>query len=130
MQIIPKLHGFFWESMTWNNCNICLIEGSGRLLIDPGPIVPNHAGEFGHAQRQLKQISCKERYFVTFNHLLLLMIFGISEEIDILCDSLSSVINWFSISVKKDLSFFQNNAQRSFNIFPCGSLIFYCAFCF
>jgi glyoxylase-like metal-dependent hydrolase (beta-lactamase superfamily II) len=51
MKITPKLHAFIWNSMTTNNCNTYLIEGSKRILIDPG-----HADLFGHVRDGLDQL--------------------------------------------------------------------------
>ncbi len=51
MKITPKLHGFIWNSMTTNNCNTYLIEGSKRILIDPG-----HADLFGHVREGLDEL--------------------------------------------------------------------------
>jgi hydroxyacylglutathione hydrolase len=51
MKITPKLHAFIWNSMTANNCNTYLIEGSKRILIDPG-----HADLFGHVREGLDEL--------------------------------------------------------------------------
>ncbi|MGB5983769.1 MAG: MBL fold metallo-hydrolase [Desulfobacterales bacterium] len=48
MQLAENLHGFFWDSMTQNNCNTYLIDGPLRVLIDPG-----HRALFGHVERGL-----------------------------------------------------------------------------
>jgi len=48
MQIIDHVHGFFWDSMTQNNCNSYLIDGPTRILIDPG-----HLNLFGHVKQGL-----------------------------------------------------------------------------
>ena len=52
MQINKNLHAFFWESMTQNNCNTYLIDGSAKVLIDPG-----HAEMFYNVENELKSIS-------------------------------------------------------------------------
>jgi len=36
MQMTDRLHAFIWTSMTSNNCNTYLIDGSAKVLIDPG----------------------------------------------------------------------------------------------
>lgn len=51
MKIIDGLHGFIWQSPSENNCNSFLIEGSKRILIDPG-----HRHLFQHVRRSLEQI--------------------------------------------------------------------------
>jgi glyoxylase-like metal-dependent hydrolase (beta-lactamase superfamily II) len=51
MEVFPNLHAFIWQSMTANNCNTYLIDGSKRILIDPG-----HRALFDHVERGLKQI--------------------------------------------------------------------------
>lgn len=51
MQITDTVYGFFWESMTQNNCNTYLIDGPTRILIDPG-----HLKLFDHVTRGLEAI--------------------------------------------------------------------------
>jgi glyoxylase-like metal-dependent hydrolase (beta-lactamase superfamily II) len=51
MEIIKNIHAFFWESMSANNCNTYLIEGSIRILIDPG-----HTELFEHVEKGLDQL--------------------------------------------------------------------------
>ena len=51
MQIIDNIYGYFWNSMTANNCNTYLIDGPTRILIDPG-----HLEHFGHVQGGLEKI--------------------------------------------------------------------------
>jgi glyoxylase-like metal-dependent hydrolase (beta-lactamase superfamily II) len=48
MEIIEKIHGFMWQSFRENNCNTFLIDGSVRILIDPG-----HLHLFGHVEKGL-----------------------------------------------------------------------------
>ena len=36
MKVTDRLHAFVWTSMTNNNCNTYLIDGSVKILIDPG----------------------------------------------------------------------------------------------
>ncbi|HMA67249.1 MAG TPA: MBL fold metallo-hydrolase [Desulfosalsimonadaceae bacterium] len=48
MQISDRLHAFLWNSMTSNNCNTYLIDGSVRILLDPG-----HIMHFDHVRRGL-----------------------------------------------------------------------------
>lgn len=51
MQIIDNLHGFFWDSMTQNNCNTYLIDGPTPILVDPG-----HLNLFGHVREGLQAL--------------------------------------------------------------------------
>jgi hydroxyacylglutathione hydrolase len=51
MKILDNLHAFLWNSMSANNCNTYFIDGSARLLIDPG-----HLGLFGHVEAGLRQL--------------------------------------------------------------------------
>lgn len=51
MQIIDHVHGFFWDSMTQNNCNSYLIDGPTRILVDPG-----HLNLFGHVKEGLEEL--------------------------------------------------------------------------
>ncbi len=51
MQILNKLHAFNWDSSTENNCNAYLINGSAKILIDPG-----HIHIFDHVQNGLADI--------------------------------------------------------------------------
>jgi len=51
MRITDHIHGFFWESMTQNNCNTYLIDGQTRILIDPG-----HADLFDHVRSGLDDL--------------------------------------------------------------------------
>jgi len=48
MEITRKIHGFMWESFRENNCNTFLIDGSVRILIDPG-----HLHLFDHVEKGL-----------------------------------------------------------------------------
>ena len=48
MQICDKLHAFIWRTMGANNCNSYFIDGSQRVLIDPG-----HLQFFGHVRQGL-----------------------------------------------------------------------------
>jgi glyoxylase-like metal-dependent hydrolase (beta-lactamase superfamily II) len=52
MKLTDNLHAFIWQSMTTNNCNAYLIDGPGRVLIDPG-----HRALFEHVQRGLEQLN-------------------------------------------------------------------------
>ncbi len=52
MQIIDQVHGFFWDSMTQNNCNSYLIDGPTRILIDPG-----HLNLFNHVKEGLEKLN-------------------------------------------------------------------------
>ena len=51
MQITERLHAFIWDSMTSNNCNTYLIDGSERILIDPG-----HVMHFDHVRKGLGEL--------------------------------------------------------------------------
>ncbi len=51
MQLLSDLHVFLWESMVNNNCNTFLINGSARVLIDPG-----HIKHFHHVQSGLTDL--------------------------------------------------------------------------
>jgi hydroxyacylglutathione hydrolase len=51
MKITEGLHGFYWNSPTVNNCNTYLIDGSARVLIDPG-----HLRLFSHVEDGLKSL--------------------------------------------------------------------------
>lgn len=51
MKITDRLHGFIWTSMTSNNCNTYLIDGSVKILIDPG-----HAMHFDHVLDGLAEL--------------------------------------------------------------------------
>ena len=51
MQVTDRLHAFIWDSMTSNNCNTYLIDGSERILIDPG-----HVMHFDHVRKGLAEL--------------------------------------------------------------------------
>ncbi len=51
MKIIEGLYGFIWQSPSENNCNSFYIEGSKKILIDPG-----HRHLFQHVKRGLAKI--------------------------------------------------------------------------
>jgi len=51
MKITDGLYGFLWQSASENNCNSFLIDGSKKILIDPG-----HRHLFQHVRRGLEQI--------------------------------------------------------------------------
>ena len=51
MQLTNHLHAFIWRSMSANNCNCYLIDGSKRILIDPG-----HDAYFDHVERGLREL--------------------------------------------------------------------------
>ena len=48
MKITEKIHGFMWQSFRENNCNTFMIDGSVRILIDPG-----HLHLFDHVEKGL-----------------------------------------------------------------------------
>jgi len=52
MQITRTVHAFFWESMMENNCNTYLIDGSKKILIDPG-----HAHLLDHVEEGLSALN-------------------------------------------------------------------------
>jgi len=54
MKITDHLHGFLWTDYRENNSNTYLINGSKRILIDPG-----HAHLFGHVTDQLAGLSLR-----------------------------------------------------------------------
>ena len=51
MKIVDGLYGFLWQSASENNCNSFFIDGSKRILIDPG-----HRHLFQHVRRGLERI--------------------------------------------------------------------------
>ena len=51
MEVANQLHAFVWRSMTHNNCNTYLINGSARVLIDPG-----HLRHFDHVRTSLAEL--------------------------------------------------------------------------
>jgi len=51
MKIVDGLYGFLWQSASENNCNSYFIDGSKRILIDPG-----HRHLFQHVRRGLERI--------------------------------------------------------------------------
>ena len=51
MKIVDGLYGFLWRSASENNCNSFFIDGSKRILIDPG-----HRHLFQHVRRGLERI--------------------------------------------------------------------------
>ena len=52
MKVVNNIHAFIWESMTANNCNTYLIDGSARVLIDPG-----HRAMFDHVEKGLGELN-------------------------------------------------------------------------
>ena len=52
MKINEHLHGFFWRSMSANNCNTYLIDGPARVIIDPG-----HLSLFDHVRSALDELA-------------------------------------------------------------------------
>ncbi len=54
MEIVENLHAFLWRSASSNNCNTYLLEGSKRILIDPG-----HANLFKHVENGLSELNIK-----------------------------------------------------------------------
>ena len=51
MKILDGLYGFIWQSASENNCNSFLIEGSKKILVDPG-----HRHLFQHVRQGLERI--------------------------------------------------------------------------
>ena len=51
MKISENVHGFLWQSMTANNANSYFIDGTKRILIDPG-----HAAHFSHVESGLREL--------------------------------------------------------------------------
>jgi glyoxylase-like metal-dependent hydrolase (beta-lactamase superfamily II) len=51
MKILDGLYGFIWQSASENNCNSFFIDGSKKIIIDPG-----HRHLFEHVKRGLAQI--------------------------------------------------------------------------
>ncbi len=51
MKIIDGLYGFIWQSASENNCNSFFIDGSKKILIDPG-----HRHLFQHVRRGLERV--------------------------------------------------------------------------
>ena len=54
MKITDHLHGFLWTDYRTNNSNTYFINGSKKILIDPG-----HAHLFGHVTDQLAALSLR-----------------------------------------------------------------------
>jgi glyoxylase-like metal-dependent hydrolase (beta-lactamase superfamily II) len=52
MQINDSIHAFLWRDPTANNCNTYLIDGTKRILVDPG-----HYHLFGHVRDHLLELS-------------------------------------------------------------------------
>ncbi len=51
MKILDGLYGFIWQSASENNCNSFFIDGSKKILIDPG-----HRHLFQHVRRGLERV--------------------------------------------------------------------------
>lgn len=51
MEICTNLHGIMWRSVAANNCNTFYIDGSNRILIDPG-----HMKHFDRVKRSLADL--------------------------------------------------------------------------
>jgi glyoxylase-like metal-dependent hydrolase (beta-lactamase superfamily II) len=51
MKILDGLYGFIWQSASETNCNSFFIDGSKKIIIDPG-----HRHLFEHVKRGLAQI--------------------------------------------------------------------------
>ncbi len=51
MQITEHLHAFIWNQMASNNCNTYLIDGSEKILVDPG-----HVMHFAHVRDGLAEL--------------------------------------------------------------------------
>lgn len=56
MKILDGLYGFIWQSASENNCNSFFIDGSKKIIIDPG-----HRHLFEHVKRGLAQIETTPR---------------------------------------------------------------------
>jgi len=52
MKVTNGLHAFIWRSVTANNCNTYLIDGSKKIIIDPG-----HQHLFGHVNKGLADLN-------------------------------------------------------------------------
>ena len=52
MKIFEDLYAFLWADPTANNCNTYLINGSKKILVDPG-----HAHLFNHVREGLAALS-------------------------------------------------------------------------
>jgi glyoxylase-like metal-dependent hydrolase (beta-lactamase superfamily II) len=52
MEISENLHAFTWNDPSANNCNSFFIDGSKKILIDPG-----HYHLFAHVEKELKMLS-------------------------------------------------------------------------
>ncbi len=52
MKIMDGLHAFMWRDVTRNNCNTYFIEGSTRILIDPGL-----KGLFSHVKKGFEKLN-------------------------------------------------------------------------
>lgn len=65
MKIFDGLYGFLWQNHVQNNCNTFFIDGTRRILIDPG-----HYHLFGHVQRNLEflGISLDQIHVVIVTH--------------------------------------------------------------
>ena len=51
MKILDGLYGFIWQSASENNCNSFFIDGSKKILIDPG-----HRHLFQHVRKGLERV--------------------------------------------------------------------------
>ena len=67
MEVFDKLHAFFWDDPTANNCNTYLLKGEKNILVDPG-----HDHLFGHVLDSLSALSLELRdidmVFITHGH--------------------------------------------------------------
>lgn len=67
MEILDNLHVFPWNSMSANNCNTYFINGSKRILVDPG-----HYHLFDHVRDGLSRLSLSpedvEMVIITHGH--------------------------------------------------------------
>jgi glyoxylase-like metal-dependent hydrolase (beta-lactamase superfamily II) len=52
MKLFDDLHAFFWDDPSANNCNTFFIDGSKKILLDPG-----HHHLFGHVRDNLEKLS-------------------------------------------------------------------------
>ena len=54
MEVFRGLHAFIWQDMRTNNCNTYLIDGSKKIIIDPG-----HSHLFRQVDYELARLSIK-----------------------------------------------------------------------
>lgn len=51
IQVAERVYAFLWDSFTENNCNTYFIDGTVRVILDPG-----HLRLFGHVRSGLKRL--------------------------------------------------------------------------